>query len=626
MHKCVYLLLLSLILCSCSSTNSSSIFESESSFSEESTSILDSEETSESGNISVSESQSESNSEGKEEIENPLNIPKYPSHPTSEPEINKILSTINPLGEISKVWNYYRGDGVTVAVIDSGFDIDHPEFYDANNKSCISEKSAFISSSNNGDITKLIGKENVKITDGDSHGTMCAGILGSQVNNYGITGIAPNVELLLIKIDKKAFSMAEAFKYAADNGAKVISTSLGTYPNKNGQNYGDIHFEAGLDVSTIFNESINYAYKKGVTIVAATGNDRSTSLTYPAACKNVIGAGGLNGGSTTQIWDEGGEGSNYNGSTIYVDVFAPSSNIYAPGYDVQTNSHTFWNNGKGTSFAAPIIAGAAALYFEKYPSHTNLDFENTLKNTCQNISSYNNNKNMGYGKLCVNKLLNIEEDFKQLTFKPSTNITQSATKLSIIDEAGWDFRTLHLFDIKFKNGYGLSDFENYMARFYGKKIPTSSYKLEGTEKGWAYTDEGYIGDYYICVGNKDHAIATTYDYIFPHWVKSLKYQIVNNSNWLPEGGLELNHKGYTKINNTYFWYKSSSDTGLSTVIGNEYKHTFEAAKLIINGVNEDIETYSIFDYFETNRKLYFDSNKKYQISRVLMNEDLVAYQ
>ena len=456
---------------------------------------------------------------------------------------------------------------------------------------------------------------------------MCAGILGSAVNGYGITGIAPNCELMLIKIDKKAYSMAEAFKYAADNGAKVISTSLGTYPNTNGQSYGDIHFKAGVDVSTIFNSNIKYAYDKGVTIVAATGNDRSTTLTYPAGCDYVIGAGGLNGGSMTEIWDEGGEGSNYNGSKTYVDVFAPSSNIYAPGYDTSKNTHTYWSGGKGTSFSAPIIAGAAALYFEKYPTKTNVDFENSLKNTCANISSYNNNKNMGYGRLCVNRLLNIEEDYESISYDKEGKIKQNATSLTIVDEAGWDLRTLHIWDINFKNGYGLSDFENYMNDFYGNRISTSSYQLEGTTKGWAYSDEGYIGDYFICIGNQDHAKATSYTYVFPHWLKGLKYQIVNKQNWIPEGGLSFNeNNGYGKSINTYFWYKSSYDTGTSQVTGNAYQHEFNASILTKIGKSTTNENVSIYDYIEILNGYYFDSNKKYPLTRIKANKNITVYQ
>ena len=61
---------------------------------------------------------------------------------------------------------------------------------------------------------------------------------------------------------------------------------------------------------------------------------------------------------------------------------------------------------------------------------------------------------------------------------------------------------------------------------YGKRISTNSYTLEGTKRGYAYTDEDYVGDYYLCLGNSDNGIATTYGYIFPSFVKEFYYQIV----------------------------------------------------------------------------------------------------
>lgn len=567
---------------------------------------------------------------------------RYASHPLSEPDINKQLSSINPLGNMSEVWNHYRGDNILVAVIDSGFDYNHPDFKNMDGDSKISDTSAYIYTS--GSSVKIQkGINNVGITDYDSHGTMCAGLLGASVNNYGITGIAPNVDLMLIKIDKKASSMNEAFKYAADNGARVISTSLGAYPNTNGESSGDIHFNAGVDLSTSFNEGINYAYSKGVSIVAATGNSKTTSVSYPAGCENVIGAGGLDLGSQTKIWDDGTEGSNYNGSYKYVDVFAPSEGIYAPGYDFSKNSSTYWSDGKGTSFAAPLIAGAIAMYYQKYPNHTNKDVEEALKRACINISSYNNNKDMGLGRLDVGKLLNIDEDVEKVNSRvSSTTINQDATKLTIIDEEGWNFRTLHLFNMKFEQGYGYYEFEKYLEYTYGKRIPTASYQLEGTVKGYAYTDEGYVGDYYVCLGNIANGVQTSYEYIFPWWVNGLSYQIVNNHNWMPEGGNSFaKNNGYKHEINSYFWYNSDSEFGLSQVVESSlYKAKMPAINveriLSKSASSPEVsnEKVSIHDYYtppilvDSNYESgywYLDEEKENKYYKTIPNNDIRLY-
>ncbi len=629
MKKKILILCLGLLLTSCGNSLSNSETTSSSntdvSYLTSSSNIHNS-----SNNMNLS-----SSSINKEEK---VGLKDYSYHPMSEPSINKQLVTFNPMGDLKNVWDYYRGDNVTVAVIDSGFDYDHPEFFDINGKSRVSDKSAYIYTTSSKQIKVEVGKNKVDITDGDSHGTMCAGLLGSSVNKKGITGIAPNVDLMLIKIDKHALSMAEAFKYAADNGARVISTSLGQYPNSNGETYGDIHFEKGLDLSTVFNENINYAYNKGVSIVAATGNSRETRVSFPAGCDNVIGAGGLNAGSKTLIWDNGYEGSNYNGNKVYVDVFAPSDGIYAPGFDTSTNKPTYWGDAKGTSFAAPLIAGSIALYYQKYPNATNKDVEDALKKTCVNISSYNNNKNMGLGRLDVGKFLNIDEEIVKETKSSSTTISQKATKLKIIDEEGWNFRTLHLYSLTFEEGYGYKELEDYFEDIYGPRVATSSYQLEQSKRTYAYTDEGYVGDYYLNVGNSIDGKPTEYEYIFPWWVKGAKYQIVNNNHWLPEnGGNEFTYSnGYGKEINSYFWYNSPTEFDVTQTIGNAFSINVKANKVTKNvGTNKIVDNVSIYDYYEvpslnisTSTKVsgwYLDSACTNKYQRNIINKDINIY-
>ncbi len=574
------------------------------------------------------------------EVTNPLPegnliLDKYTKHSYSEPFINEQLNTLNPLGNLKEVHKYYRGDKVIVAVIDSGFDIDHPEFYYEDGTSKISENSSYIYTQNHTKTTIEVGKDFVKIgEDQDSHGTMCAGLLGASVNSQGMLGIAPNVELLLIRIDKHVLSMAEAFKYAADHGAKVISTSLGVYPNNNGQSSGDLHFPANFDLKGALQPNIDYAFNKGVTIVAATGNDLSTKVSYPAGCDNVIGAGGLDNGSATNIWTSSSwGGSNYNGNEKYVDVFAPSEGIIAPGYDYSKNQHTYWTNAEGTSFASPIIAGAIALYFEKYPTKTNTDVINALQSSCRDISKENSGKDMGFGALDIGRLLHIDEDKKNLSIDGCDLANIEASKITIIDEAGWDFRTLHIYDVDFEEGYSYSELELFFDVYYGNRILTNNYELEGATRGWAYTDEGYIGDYFICLGNTNHAIETSYEYYFPSFVKGLTYQIVNNSNWLPFEGLRIDaNNGYLKNMNTYFWYHSDYDTGLSQVLM-EDKPLCEVPhfnyKLIYVKENvvekETISSLPVFQYLEALDNWYIDNKLQVKYHRSILCKDAILF-
>ena len=71
---------------------------------------------------------------------------------------------------------------------------------------------------------------------------------------------------------------------------------------------------------------------------------------------------------------------------------------------------------------------------------------------------------MGWGRIDIAKLLSIEEDILNEEINPSSIIEQTVTQLEIIDEKGWDFRTLHLFNMTFAKGYGYTDFEKYLTQ------------------------------------------------------------------------------------------------------------------------------------------------------------------
>ena len=546
----------------------------------------------------------------------------YTSHPTSEPHINYQNHTFSAIGDINSVWEYYRGDGVKVAVIDNNFRVTHEDFYYENGESKISSNSARIYK-NNGQIITEVGIDKAGIDASSNwHGTMCAGLLGASVNGKGTTGVAPNCELTLIKVDNSPEAISEAFRYAADIGVKVISISLGNYANPNGASSGDIVYPRGFDLSTAFNEDINYAYSKGVTIVSAVGNDKKTQLTYPAGCENVIGAGGLNAYSLNELWDEGYEGSNYNGSVEYVDVYAPSSGIYTPGS--QSNSgYMDGANAKGTSFSAPIIAGAAALYFQKYPEHTNVDFENALKRTCRDISSYNPNKDTGWGALDVYKLLNLDEDIKSVSYQPTTTVNQNATSIRVFDESNWLFRSLHTWGYSFDEGYGYRDLEYFFLHHYGERTLTNNYQVEGSSRGWAYTDEYFIGDYFLNAGKLTN---NYYEFIFPSWVSGFSYQCVNNSNWLPENGGLSTYKlnSHLKINEIYI-----NNGEVYTNVGSSFKVDMPAVTIEFVGQgNLSSQITSIYDYYlliDQERNFYLDENKNTPYYRQVLKKDTILY-
>ena len=193
------------------------------------------------------------------------------------------------------------------------------------------------------------------------HGTHCSGIIGAARNNEkGVDGIADNVRIMMIRAvpdgDEHDKDIANAIRYAVDNGARVISMSFGK----------DFSPEKRW-----VDDAFRYAEKKGVLLVHAAGNDAKnidSADNFPnpvfedgkGRAGNVItvGASGdeTNGGLTAAF-------SNYGKKEV--DVFAPGVSIYStiPG-------GTTYGNASGTSMACPVVAGIAALVLQYYPTLT----------------------------------------------------------------------------------------------------------------------------------------------------------------------------------------------------------------------------------------------------------------
>ena len=202
------------------------------------------------------------------------------------------------------------------------------------------------------------------------HGTHCAGIIAAVRNNgKGMDGIADNVRIMAIRAvpdgDEHDKDIANAIRYAVDNGAKIISMSFGK----------DFSPEKEW-----VDEAFRYAASKNVLLVHAAGNDSKnvdTTYNFPnpfyingkGRAENIItvGASGdlKNGGLTASF-------SNYGKKEV--DVFAPGVNIYStlPG-------GKNYGNLSGTSMACPVVAGTAALLLEYYPNLTAVQLKEAIE-------------------------------------------------------------------------------------------------------------------------------------------------------------------------------------------------------------------------------------------------------
>jgi subtilisin family serine protease len=202
---------------------------------------------------------------------------------------------------------------------------------------------------------RFYGCNRVSGPKGD-HGTHVAGIIAAaRNNNIGMNGVADNVKIMVLRVvpdgDERDKDIANAIRYAADNGAKIINMSFGKglSPQKN-----------------VVDEAVEYAVQKGVLLVHAAGNDNNnidTTNNFPRAIylNNSVASSWLEVGASN--WKSGknipADFSNYGKQTV--DVFAPGVDIYSC---IPESKYASFN---GTSMASPVTAGVAALIWSYYP-------------------------------------------------------------------------------------------------------------------------------------------------------------------------------------------------------------------------------------------------------------------
>jgi subtilisin family serine protease len=157
-----------------------------------------------------------------------------------------------------KVWEESTGNGFTVAIIDTGIQLDHPDL-----QGNIVSGYDFVND-----------RENA--TDDHGHGTHVAGIVAALQNQAGIVGSSHSAKLMPVKVLNSTGSgyvsdVAKGIYWATDNGARIINLSLGTT----------------VDSSTL-KGAIDYASRKGVLLAAAAGNESGSPCNYPAAYNEVV--------------------------------------------------------------------------------------------------------------------------------------------------------------------------------------------------------------------------------------------------------------------------------------------------------------------------------------------------
>ncbi len=276
----------------------------------------------------------------------------------NDPEFN--LHQYSPqLIHADQAWDITRGNAdILVAVVDTGADMDHP---DLQNK--IVAGWDFVN-------------DDSDPSDDNGHGTHVTGIIAAATNNgLGIAGIGFNTRVMAIKVLSSSGAgyyskVAQGITYAADHGARIINLSL-----------------RGTVDSSLLKDAVDYAWNKGVLVVAAAGNDGSDSPVYPAAYDHVLAI------AATDWNDQRWSISNYGD---YIDLAAPGVGIYSTDWEGGAGPYA---SRSGTSMASPHVAAVAALMLAVNPNLTNQDLENLLKSSATDLGDPGWDPYYGYGRV-----------------------------------------------------------------------------------------------------------------------------------------------------------------------------------------------------------------------------------
>ncbi|MFB4279459.1 MULTISPECIES: S8 family peptidase [unclassified Nonomuraea] len=292
-----------------------------------------------------------------------------------------VLDALN----VEQAWSVTKGEGVTVAVVDSAVDGE------------IKELKGRVSAGP--DMTS--GTVNRELPPG-KHGTAMAGLIAGSGEDDGFVGVAPGARILSLPmvIDEPGYAMppldeegasaesplARALRYAANHGAQVVSMSIGSY--------GPLRSER---------EAVSYALGKGVVLVAAVGNDGQTPYakekgtsywSFPAGYPGVIGVAAT---------DKQGRRATFSSDNVSVLVSAP-------GVDVPVvKRESGYELSEGTSSAAALVAGVAALIKARYPDLPPEQVAQALSSSARGRPAAGYDDETGFGVVDAAAALNAAE-------------------------------------------------------------------------------------------------------------------------------------------------------------------------------------------------------------------------
>ncbi|CDQ18925.1 Serine protease, subtilisin family [Halobacillus karajensis] len=260
----------------------------------------------------------------------------------------------------SREWGL-RGDGVKIAIIDTGIDPDHPDL----------------------DITKGVSvlDETESWSDDNGHGTHVAGVIAAEDNDIGVVGVAPDADIYAVKALNKEGDGWESeiiagIEWAIKEKVDIINLSL-----------------TSCQPSTGMKNTLKEAEEAGISVVAASGNgvlcsgEYLNDVMYPARYESVISVGAVDEKNTRALFSYGGKS---------LDFVAPGTNIYST-YITTENDPDGYRSMNGTSMAAPYVSGVLALTMEAYPNTSKDKWHELLEQHTVDLGEEGKDYDYGHG-------------------------------------------------------------------------------------------------------------------------------------------------------------------------------------------------------------------------------------
>ncbi|MDW8101047.1 MAG: S8 family peptidase [Anaerolineae bacterium] len=279
--------------------------------------------------------------------------------------------------QVESAWDVTVGHpDVIIAVLDTGVEMGHPDLAAGiwTNPGEIPDNG--LDDEGNGFVDDVHGwdfaDEDNDPSDDYWHGTHVAGIAAARIHNaIGITGVAGGATIMPIDVFRGGIGtyadLIQAIVYATDNGADIINMSLGALSYSRGE-------EAAVD----------YAWRRGVVLVAAAGNNGNNAWHYPAAHPHVIGV------AATDSYDRRASFSS----------FGPFVAVSAPGVAVMSTMRSGkYGLGNGTSMATPHVSGLAALILSRNPTLTNEQVRAIIESTADDLDTFGWDPYYGFGRI-----------------------------------------------------------------------------------------------------------------------------------------------------------------------------------------------------------------------------------